>query len=255
MISKKQLLSLYENGELYDLENSIQQDIEFWKSITNHKKVSSFLELCCGTGRIGTEILPFLEVYHGIDLSESFLKTFKQKIHKTNADFKLYNGDIKNFSTNRTYDIVAIPFNSMSHFYSLEDITKTFANVKRHMTENGKFVFDIHNPHLDFLIRDPNEKFIAKKFTDEITKKEITVYESNSYNKATQVNNIKWSYINEDNVEIKKLELPMRIFFPAEMDNYLKLNELKIINKYGSFDKKQFQSSSFKQIYICEKVK
>ena len=43
----------------------------------------------------------------------------------------------------------------------------------------------------------------------------------------------------------------MRVFFPAEIDNYLIMNGFKIVNKYGSFDKEEFNSDSGKQIIVC----
>ncbi len=250
---KDKLLELYDDGDLYDLENSLQQDIDFWKSIVAPEQVSSFLELCCGTGRVGMELLPFLQTYHGVDLSESFLRTFRKKLSKPCADFNLYQGDMQNFSTGRTYDVVAIPFNSMNHLYSFDDITNTLMNVKRHMLPGGYFVFDIHNPSLELLTRDPTKEVIAKKFVDPSTDKEVAVYESNRYDRAYQINNIRWRYVDEDGLERKRLELPMRMFFPSEMDNYLLFYGFIIMAKYGSFDKKQFDSESPKQAYVCKK--
>jgi len=253
MVSKERLLELYDNGDLYDLENSLQQDIDFWKSIVAPEQISSFLEVCCGTGRVGLELLPFLQTYHGLDLSESFLRTFRKKIFKPCADFSLYQGNMQDFSTGRTYDIVAIPFNSMSHLYSFDDINNTLINVKRHMVPTGHFVFDIHNPSLELLLRDPTKEFVAKQFIDPSTKRKIIVYESNRYDRSNQVNSISWRYVDEDGLETKKLELPMRVFFPSEMDNYLLFHGFTILAKYGSFDKKRFDSESPKQIYICQK--
>jgi SAM-dependent methyltransferase len=252
MTSKKQLLELYDDGDLYDLENSRQEDIDFWKSVVEPPKVSSFLELCCGTGRIGAELLPFLHTYHGVDLSNSFLETFRRKNPESLADFELFQGDMKNISTGRSYDVVAIPFNSLSHLYTFEDISETLQNVKRHMNQNARFVFDIHNPSLELLLRDPIQEFIAKEFVDPKSKKKIIVYESNRYDRSTQINHISWRYVNQDGSELKRLELPMRVFFPSEMDNCLLYQGFKIEAKYGTFDKKKFDSKSPKQIYVCQ---
>ena len=253
MISPEDLLKLYEDGDLYDLENATQQDINFWKSIVEPPQVSSFLELCCGTGRVGLELLPSLQTYHGVDLSDSFLRTFREKISKSNTEFKLYNENMQNISTGKAYNIVAIPFNSLSHLYTFEDITNTLLNVKKHMDSESHFVFDVHNPSLEILLRCPTKESVAKTFVDSSAKQEITVYESNKYDRATQINHISWRYVTKEGHELKRLKLPMRVFFPSEIDNILQYNGFSIMDKFGNFERQSYESSSPKQIFVCKR--
>lgn len=252
MISKNDLLALYDDWYLYDLENDAQPDIDFWRSLVEPEHITSFLELCCGTGRIALELLRSLDIYHGVDLSASFLSRFREKIRPTEKDVRLIEGDIRTTCTNRTYDVVAIPFNSLSHVYSSDQLSDTLANVRRHLADGGVFALDVHNPSLILLTRNPEIETVAKAFVDPRTGREVTVYERNSYDCATQINHIRWRYV-ADSKEIKHLSLPMRMYFPAELDACLECHGFRISEKYGSFDREPFVGESMKQIYLCNK--
>jgi len=252
MVNKQILLDLYSDGATYDIENIIQKDFDFWVSITKDLRAKTFLELCCGTGRIGKELLSFLDLYHGVDISEPFLQTFQKKVNKPQCEFRLFNSEMQNISTGRQYDIVAIPFNSLSHIYSFDDIQSTMSNVKGHMFKDSYFIFDIHNPSLELLSRDPNKETIVKTFESE-KKQRIGVFERSSFDRKTQINTISWQYKTDDDRVVKELLLPMRVFFPCEIDNMLQYNGFKIKHKYGGFDKSEFESYSPKQIFVCQR--
>lgn len=250
---EKQVAELYKDAELYDIQSMSQQDLHFWGSLVKSYSISSFLEICCGTGRIGVIVINFLDLYHGVDLSASFLEKFRKKVHQPHAKFELYQARMQDFDTGRNYDAVAIPFNSFSHLYTFEDIDKTLKNVAKHMKEEAIFVFDIHNPSLEILLREPHKEIPIGKFTYPSLGIKVILYESNRYDRASQINNISWRYVTEEGEEIKRLFLPMRIFFPAEMDNILITHGFKTVHKYGTFYRKLFNSESPKQIYICRK--
>ena len=44
----------------------------------------------------------------------------------------------------------------------------------------------------------------------------------------------------------------MRLFFPQELDSYLKSNGFNIIKKFGDFNETLFSDHSEKQIFVCQ---
>ncbi|MPM63957.1 hypothetical protein SDC9_110842 [bioreactor metagenome] len=71
------------------------------------------------------------------------------------------------------------------------------------------------------------------------------------YENKTQINRIKWHYfVNDKFHSIQKLD--MRMYFPQELDAYLKWFEFTIIHKFGSFDEEPFNDNSEKQIFVCK---
>jgi len=69
------------------------------------------------------------------------------------------------------------------------------------------------------------------------------------YEKATQINRIKWHYwINGEFHSVQNMD--MRLFFPQESDSYLQWAGSEIVHKFGSFEEEVFNESSEKQIYV-----
>ena len=71
------------------------------------------------------------------------------------------------------------------------------------------------------------------------------------YEKNTPMNRIEWHYY-FNGVYDSIQNLDRRLFFPQELDSYLKWNGFKIIHKLGSFEKNEFTDSSEKQIFISQ---
>ena len=69
------------------------------------------------------------------------------------------------------------------------------------------------------------------------------------YEKATQINRIKWHYwINGEFHSVQNMD--MRLFFPQESDSYLQWAGFEIVHKFGSFEEEAFNDNSEKQIYV-----
>lgn len=72
------------------------------------------------------------------------------------------------------------------------------------------------------------------------------------YESKTQINRIEWHYfINQDFHSVQNLD--MRMYFPQELDTYLKWSGFTILHKFGNFDEEKFNDKSEKQIFICKK--
>ena len=69
------------------------------------------------------------------------------------------------------------------------------------------------------------------------------------YEGATQINRIEWHYFINGKFHSTQ-NLDMRLFFPKELDSYLKQTGFNIIHKYGGFEGEMFSDESEKQIYV-----
>jgi hypothetical protein len=147
--------------------------------------------------------------------------------------------------------VILLPFNSIAHLHSREDIEGCLTCVRRHLAERGRFMVDIFNPRLDLLRRDPGERYPVSEFEDPDGKGTVVVTENNIYDDAAQINRIKWYYrVGGDSAESVR-ELNMRIFYPQEFDALLHYNGFALESKFGSFEGESFESGSPLQIAIC----
>jgi hypothetical protein len=72
-----------------------------------------------------------------------------------------------------------------------------------------------------------------------------------NYDDATQVNRVMWYFSREDEPDFRVEELPMRCFFPQELDLLVRRGGFVIEQKFGNFERKEFASGDMKQVVVC----
>jgi ubiquinone/menaquinone biosynthesis C-methylase UbiE len=242
---------IYWNGRHYDLKNEgIQSDVGFYlRQIKTYGDPA--LELGCGTGRITIPLAQAGIDITGLDVLDTMLSVAKNKAKSEKVKIEWVKADCRNFHLNRKFNYIFFPFNSILHLHDVESYEACFSCVKRFLTGAGKFVIDVFNPRLDILTRDSSERVPIAEYPDPDGKGIVVVTETNQYDRADQINHIKWHYDIGNGAEKFIRELNLRILFPKEFDTLLHYNGFAIEKKYGDFDKSDFDSGSPRQIVTC----
>ena len=81
----------------------------------------------------------------------------------------------------------------------------------------------------------------------------MVVTETASYDASTQINHIRWFWRFADGHETLS-DLPMRVYFPQELDALLSLAGFEVEEKYGGYDLSPFTSASQKQLIVARAV-
>ncbi len=242
-------LDVYRNGKYYDLENArMVEDIPFYLQQAR-KHGGPVLELACGTGRI---TIPLAEAgidVTGLDISEPMLSHARVKAKRKKLKIRWVRADCRDFRLPRTFNLIIFPFNSIAHLKDLESIESCLSSVRRHLAEEGRFIIDHFNPRLDILTRDSSRRYPVAEYLDPDGGEDVVVTESNVYNRATQVNEIKWYYKIGTRPE-EVVDLNMRIYYPQELDAFLHYNGFRVEDKFGDYEGHPFDSSSPKQIVV-----
>jgi len=242
---------LYRDGRHYDLQNAdVTEDIPYWVEIAREAG-GPVLELCCGTGRISFPLAEAGFEVTGIDASEAMLDHARYKMQKNGLRVEFIHGDVRDFDLGREFKLVFIPFNSINHLHTTEDIESFFGCVKRHLAPGGKFAIDIFVPNAGYLVRDPEERRLIAEYDDPDGGGLVTVTESNLYNPALQINHVRWFAHFHQLKKTVKADLNMRMFFPQELDMLLKYNGFSIEAKYGDYKRGAFKADSIKQLFVC----
>lgn len=242
----------YLDGRHYDSKVESRKrydDILFY--VNKAKKYGDpILELACGTGRVTIPMAKEGFSITGLDLLNSMLKEAKRKSKKNGIEIEWIEADMTDFNLNNKFNLIIMPGCAFNWFLDLKSAEKCLTNVKRHLKPKSFFIFDAFNPDLNFLVRDPSKTYPNAKYQDPDGNGLVVVSESNTYNKATQINEVRLSY-SIANKTISN-ELKLRIFFPQELDAILKYNGFNIEAKYGDFDQTPFTSDSKRQIFSCK---
>ena len=209
------------------------------------------LEIACGTGRITIPIAKSGVNVTGLDAAKSMLDRAREKSKSENLDIEWIEADCREFALNKKFDLIIMPFNAMQHLFDRESIEGCLNCVKAHMNSGASFVFDVFNPSIEILNRDPNKMYFFDKYKDSTTGEIVKIEETNVYDDASQINMVKWFY-KGDKGNINYMEnLHMRCLYPQELDMILHYNGFKIVNKFGDFNGKDFASGDEHQIVIA----
>lgn len=235
---------------IYDGLNTDLADLHFYKRWMPKTKGARILELCCGTGRL---TLPLAEDGYditGVDFTPTMLEQAKAKAAEEGLAIEFIEADMRTLDLPEKYDLIFIPFNSIHHLYSNEDVFNAFRAVKSHLKEGGTFLLDCFNPNIQFIVEGEKEQQTIAEYTTK-DGRDVVIKQIMRYENSTQINRIEWHYfINGEFDSVQKLD--MRMFFPQELDAYLTWNSFTIIHKFGGFEEESFDDQSGKQVFVCK---
>lgn len=275
----------YNDPYLYDLEYEVRrEDIAFYLEKCRYYKKKKpglkILELGCGTGRItiplakdGFDIVAVDSDKKMLALAEEKIKKEKTKSPSINLKIALIEADFRDFDLGEKFDIAIMPFNSLQHLHSIEDINIFFNNLKKHLKDDGLFIFEVTNPDMDdlsrapddvvpydaiYVSRDPKTGKISRidkpednKSIKDKSPQMLVIEDFVNYDAKNQIANFTLHYSLNDEEDIAVLNISLRAFFPQELDTILYYNGFKLVKKYGDFDKNPLVLSSPSQIVIC----
>lgn len=252
-MTMKPLRSLYYDGITYDQtfgEFADGADLDYYRRRLE-RYPGQALELACGSGRLTIPLAESGFDIAGLDLSEAMLGLAKRKAERRGLNITLVFGDVRDFALEERFSTIFFPANSLSHLTTAADLAACLKCVRKHLLPGGRFLFDIFNPSLSLLSRDPEGAYPVGEHVDDTTGDTVSVTETSRYDAATQINHIEWGYRWRESGREETLSFEMRQFFPQEMDALLACNGFNVEYKYGDFDESPFVGASRKQIYVC----
>ena len=248
------MADLYASARRYDaLTGEIEsgEDLDYWER-QMRRLPGPALELACGTGRL---TLPLAErgiTIEGLDISTVMLGRAREKTASRGLEIPWHPADCTDFDLGRLFGTIFLPNNSLGHLLHWRDFVACLGCVRRHLVPGGRFLLDYFNPSLGLLLRDPDERPLVAEFEDPEGEGHVTVSESSAYDFASQINHARWFWRftarpNEENVT----DLPMRVYYPQELDALFALGGFRIEAKHGGYDEAPFSSLSRKQLVVA----
>ncbi len=238
------------DANIYDGMNTHINDLEFYMRWLPKSKEARILELCCGTGRLTIPIAKEGHDISGIDFTPSMLEQARNKASAEGLEIEFIEADMRTLDLPEKFDLIFIPFNSIHHLYQNEDLFKTLKVIKKHLKKGGLFLFDCFSPNIEYIVEaEKEQKEIAQYTTSD--GRDVLIKQTMRYERKTQINRIEWHYFINGAFDSTQ-NLDMRLFFPQELDSYLKQNGFTILHKFGDFKEEAFMDTSDKQIFVCQ---
>ncbi len=221
----------YERVSDYDLEYQSQseQDIPFWRELVMSYTPQRVLELACGSGRIGLELLhsPGDFQLEGLDIAPEMLTAYRHKLAREADSIQqrvtLHEGDMCDYQLENKgqFDLILLPFNSIAHLYEIEHQLAAFKNTCEHLAPDGRFVVDTFLPDIDYLsnaLNRPSHVYLEDEIVSPDEEFTMMLYSSRKYDPFEQTQHITWThekFFQTGENERYLTRLDMHIFFPS----------------------------------------
>lgn len=240
------------DGRQYDALKA-QNDIPFYLAEAQAAS-GPILEIGCGTGRVTIPLAAAGADITGLDVSAPMLEEARRKAQRQGVRVAWIEAHGGAFDLGRRFALIIMPFNTLQFFCDAAALSQLFQRVKNHLSEQGRFVFDLFNPQVSFLATDSSHRYERARYPDPHGGGEVVLEETREYIAELQVvRSTRYYHVGEKrDVSVSSLEL--RCFFPCELDLLVECYGFMLDAKYGDFDKSPFVGRSPKQICICSRA-
>ena len=243
----------YSDAQLYDrLVPGGVEAVEFYRSAADERG-GDVLELGCGTGHKLISIAADGRSCTGLELSPAMLARARSKARERGVEVQWVQGDMRDFSLGRRFDLVVIAANSLLHLHSAEDLVSCFRSVRSHLAPGGRLVFDVFNPSVDVLARADGVRRSreALSYVDP-DRGVVHVDVAETYDAVAQVTRGTWFFSTEAEADFVVAPLEMRSIVPQELPLLLELGGLGGVERFGGWSRAPLTADAALQIYVCE---
>lgn len=245
-------IPIYRDGRHYDAMYRINENFpQFWVDLALELG-DPILELACGTGGKAIPMAQAGLTATGIDNAEAMLAEARRKAEAVQVAVEWHQADMRSFDLSRQYKTIFLLANAICHLLTYQDLSKCLACVKRHLAPDGHFVVSVFAPDLSLLTQDPELRHAYVRYADPDSGKAIVVTQTAHYDAATQIRHNHLYYQTGDAAEIASGDLPMRMYFPQELDALFEYNGFGIQHKWGDHARAPFTSESNTQTYLLK---
>ncbi len=232
-------------ADLYDYYVKVDFDVNFF--LQEAKKTGGkVLELTCGTGRVSIPLLQAGVDLTCVDYSEGMLAVLRDKLDKNRLSCKVIRMDITELSLQDRFDLILIPFHSLSEIVDKSKHIQTLERIRAHLTERGRFICTLQNPKVRTKSMDGTLKLLGKFPTD--SGGSLVVQSLLSYDASAQIVHGFQVYeiYNDQNALIDKrtLEMNFHLFAKTEFEDLIHSTGFQVEELYGGYDYSGFDEDT-----------
>ncbi|SCK04673.1 Glycine/sarcosine N-methyltransferase [uncultured Clostridium sp.] len=240
-----------EFAKIYD--ELINEDINYDEMVSRIVNIceeeninfNNYLDVACGTGNVTIRLATKFKDIFAVDLSEDMLREAFEKLKANKLKGKVICQDMTELSLNKKFDLITSVLDSTNYIIEEAGILAYFKSIYEHLNDDGIFIFDINSYY-----------------------KLSEILGNNIYTYSEEEVFYTWENTFEDNLLsmfltffVKKGELYERFeeehleraYKEEEIEKYLKLSNLEVINKFDGYTNKDVQVDSERLVYVVKK--
>lgn len=224
------------------------------------------LELGCGTGRICIPMAMTGARVTGLDISRPMLRLCREKlraVRPVKGSLGVVHADMRNFDLERTFRLVVAPYRTLMHLHTPEDQVRCLQCIRRHLSADGEFIFNVWAAKPSALARFPGKKRVARETLVAqyaISGPGVTLchFHSVTYDEHRQTINEqhRFEHLNSRGKTVHEalLSLCRAWYTPREMEHLVHRCGFTISEQWGDFAGRPFTESSTEMIWVLKRA-
>lgn len=158
---------------------------------------------------------------------------------------------MRDFVLGRHFDAIVIAANSLMHLHTSADFARAFSAIRQHLAPGGKLMFDVFVPSLRLLTLPTGQHEGVGTFAHPDLGN-VTIEETIAHDPITQVSRADWYWSTPTRKDFRHTPLELRQIFPQELPLLLASGWLRLVERFGDFDRSPLTAQSWLQVCICE---
>ena len=253
-------------AEYYDLiHDGLPGDREFYLEHA-FRIGGDVLELGVGSGRLALPMAALGLHVTGVDDSQAMLASCREKVRqmkKNRSRITLVKSDIVKLNLGKTFSCVTMPYRTFMHFLTREEQRGALLAVKRHLSDEGEFLFDTWNPS-SRIIQSLEKRSVQKHLLEGVyalpgLRRKLAHYCRTTCDSARQrlVEEHVFHECNAHGAVLRETILPLvrRWTLPDELDKLVRLCGFEVINVFGDFNESALTKDSVEMIWRLRKAR
>ncbi|MBI3286474.1 MAG: class I SAM-dependent methyltransferase [Chloroflexi bacterium] len=198
-----------------------------------------------------------------MDKSEAMLAVAREAIvglPTTAGKVTLCHADMRDFilPLREKPRIIAIPFRSILHLLTPEDIEECLRHIHANLAPGGKLIFNIFVPDAEFMAQNHNRLRLRSDYIDPATQRHIILWDLSLYEPTEQRITVYaiTDELDDEGIVVRRKyrTLPLRFMYPQETRYLLEKAGFGIAALYGWFDRRPFGPDSREVVWIAERT-
>ena len=245
-------------ADVYDsIYAHVREDIPFYVREASRSR-GPVLELGCGTGRVTLPIAQSGIDIVGLDNSNAMLERARGKaalLEEGDGSIDLHMGDMRDFSLDRAFPLVIIPFRGFLALLSVEDQVRCLTAIREHLEPDGRLIFNIFVPDPQMLVEDEDAAFHLRDVTDPDTGRTSVVWQQTRVDTFNQVLSVRLivDEIDETGIVGKRFyrDYQIRYAHRIEILHLLERSGFEVVDLHGDFDYSPFDEDSGEMVWVA----
>jgi len=192
------------------------------------------LELAIGAGRIALLLARRGVRVEGIDISQAMVDQLR--LQEGGMDLPVRIGNFADVDVKGSYQLIYVVWNTLFNLLTQDEQVRCFQNVAAHLTADGAFVVEALTPN--FLFRLQESQYVQAEAV------EVDHVRLDLLRHDAAAQTIEESHVTLSSAGIRLNPVVQRYAWPSELDLMGRLAGLRLIGRWGGWNKEPFTSSS-----------